>query len=276
MLARLRVEELPATKLAGPVFGLAPVRILARWSIFDTSLLPDSCARALPSSSLPSSFALSRGGSRKVRRGAAPGGSQSRGDFADDVLSSSAAAPPPLSARGARHPRPHSIRAMESRGAETSRAAILAESMQRILAARRQAEVAAAAENAGGAFSLNTTGAAGRGLGLAPEDGRTRVAAAAAGAGGAFGFGSGASGFAFGRASFGSLTGSDQRPGLLRREQDRQQDRLRQQREQGQRLIQQQVGSSPWFQLWWHSVSSSGVVCRQAQRLQGSDRISVR
>ena len=148
--------------------------------------------------------------------------------------------------------------------------------MQRILAARRQAEVAAAAENAGGAFSLNTTGAAGRGLGLAPEDGRTRVAAAAAGAGGAFGFGSGASGFAFGRASFGSLTDSDQRPGLLRREQDRQQDRLRQQREQGQRLIQQQVGSSPWFQLWWHSVSSSGVVCRQAQRLQGSDRISVR
>ena len=165
-------------------------------------------------------------------------------------------------------------RAMESRGAEASWAAILAESMQPTLAARQQAEVASAAENAGGAFGLNTTGAAGRGLGLAPEDVRTRVAAA--GAGGAFGFGSGASGFAVGRASFGSLTDSDQRPGLLRREQDRQQDRLLQQREQGQRLIQQQVGSSPWFQLWWHSVSSSGVVCRQAQRLQGSDRISVR
>ena len=115
MLARLRVDELPATKLAGPAFGLAPVRILARWSIFDTSLLPDSCARALPSSSLPSSFALSRGGSRKVRRGAAPGGSQSRGDFDDDALSSSAAAPPPLSARGARHPRPHSVSRSGSR-----------------------------------------------------------------------------------------------------------------------------------------------------------------
>ena len=66
-----------SSELAGLVLSLAPVRILARRSIFDTPLLPDSCARALPSFSLPSSPVLSSGGSRKVRRGAAPGGSQS-------------------------------------------------------------------------------------------------------------------------------------------------------------------------------------------------------